>query len=79
MTDSPLTDVVAGNIRALLAKTRINKKELSKRCGIPYSSLVAKLNGHRVILLKDIERISIALGVDNSALLTLDANDHRHA
>lgn len=42
-------------------------KELSKASGIPVTSLSEKINGHRSFDLKEVNRLCLAIGIEDGA------------
>lgn len=58
-----LSDRVAEEIRALLARRRVSGRELSRRLGVSPPWVSLRLTGSQEIGLNDLERIAAALGV----------------
>lgn len=58
-----LTDLVAEEIRALLARRRMSGRELARQLGESPSWVNFRLTGHTPVGLNDLQRIAEALGV----------------
>jgi len=65
----PLTELVAEEIRALLARRRISGRELARRMGASYSWVNFRLTGAQPIDLNDLQRIADVLDVEVLDLL----------
>jgi DNA-binding Xre family transcriptional regulator len=68
-----LSDRVAEEIRALLARRRISGRQLAESTGMSQSAVSARLTGVTAIDLDDLERIATALDVEITALLPTPA------
>jgi len=68
-TRQGLSDQVAEEIRALLARRRISGRELARQMGASHSWVNFRLTGRQPIDLNDLERFAIALRVPISELL----------
>src|SRR5690606_22378013 len=64
-----LSDLVAEEIRARLARQRLSGRELARRLGVSASWVSYRLTGSQPIDLNDLERIAKALGVSVRQLL----------
>jgi len=64
-----LTEQVAEEIRALLARRRISGRELARRIGASYSWVNFRLTGAQPLTLDDLDRIAAVLEVDYRDLL----------
>jgi transcriptional regulator with XRE-family HTH domain len=64
-----LSDSVAEEIRAMLARRRISGRQLAEKMGVSRSWISYRLTGSQEIGLNDLERIADALGVDVFDLL----------
>lgn len=67
--DNTLSERVAEEIRALLARKRVTGRELSRRLGVSSPWVSQRLTGATEIGLNDLERIARALDVEIAALL----------
>lgn len=65
----PLTDRVAEEIRALMARQRMSGRELARRLNVSASWVNYRLTGSQPIDVNDLELIAEALGVDAAELL----------
>lgn len=68
-----LSDYVAGEIRATLARGRTTGRELAEKLGVSRSWVSYRLTGTTEITLNDLEKIAGALGVGVSSLLPQEA------
>lgn len=66
-----MSDRVAEEVRAQLARKRITGRELARRLNVSHSWVNYRLTGTQEIGLNDLERIAAALGVDVAELLPL--------
>lgn len=67
--ETRLSDLVAEEIRALLARRRISGREFARQMGKSPSWVNFRLTGHTPIDLNDLDEIAKALGVPIQALL----------
>lgn len=68
-----LSDYVAGEIRASLARQRTSGRELAEKLGVSRSWVSYRLTGTTEITVNDLQRIAAALGVEVAALLPAPA------
>jgi transcriptional regulator with XRE-family HTH domain len=73
--DVTLSDRVAEEIRALLARRRISGRQLAESTGMSQSAVSARLTGVTAIDLDDLERIATALDVEITALLPVRSHN----
>ena len=64
MTAMSLALRVAAEVRAESARRRVTGRELSRRTGVPISTLSRWTSGQTPIQLDDLDRIAAALGAD---------------
>jgi hypothetical protein len=69
MDTQPIATEAARLVGLALANADRNKKWLSEKTGIPYSTLGRKLQGHTAFDLGELYMIGVALGVSPSDLL----------
>ncbi len=74
-TDRPmaLTDLVAEEIRAMMARRRLTGQRLARVLGVSNAWVSYRLNGRQAIDLNDLERIAAALDVPVHALFPATA------
>lgn len=65
-----LSERVAEEIRALMARRRVRQTQLAREIGVNDQWLSVRLRGVQEIGLNDLARIADGLGVDPSALIT---------
>ena len=58
-----LTDTIAREIRAELARQRLTHRELAERVGIQPSGISRRLDGEIPLKVSEVEQIAAALGV----------------
>jgi transcriptional regulator with XRE-family HTH domain len=68
-TDESLSDYVAAEIRAMIARKRTSGRGLAERLGVSRSWVSYRLTGNTEITLTDLERIAAALNVQVAELL----------
>lgn len=73
MSDASLSEKVAEEIRAMLARKRVSASELARRLDVSHTWVTNRLAGHREIGLSDLERIAAALEVEITDLLPASA------
>lgn len=64
-----LTDLVAEEIRAMMARRRITGQQMARQLGVSNAWVSYRLNGKQAIDLNDLERIAGVLEVDVQDLL----------
>jgi DNA-binding transcriptional regulator YdaS (Cro superfamily) len=69
-----LSERVAEEIRALLARRRVTGRELARRLSVSSPWVSQRLTGHTEIGVNDLERIATALDVEITALLPTRIN-----
>lgn len=72
-----LSDRVAEEIRAMLARRRMSGRELARKLDVSSPWVSNRLTGHQEIGLAELERIAAALGVEVAALLPAPAEASR--
>ena len=74
MTDTySLSERVAEEIRALLARRRMSGRQLAAALGVSQTWMSSRLSGSTPIDLNDLERIAQVLSIDASNLMPLSA------
>src|SRR5262245_60778718 len=69
-TDRPrLNDLIAEEIRALLARRRLSASDLARMTGFTQRAISRRLTGEKVIDADDLDRIAAVLEVDVTDLL----------
>lgn len=66
--------VVAGNIRAEMARRNVTQARIATRLGKTQQSVSTKLRGHRPISVDELYEIAAELGVEPAALLAGSAS-----
>jgi transcriptional regulator with XRE-family HTH domain len=69
MSDATLSERVAEEINAMLARRRMNKSELARRLGVSHTWVTNRLSGTQPIDLNVLDRIARALDVPVQSLL----------
>jgi len=67
--DTPLREVVASELRAILARKRISAAELARRVGWSQSYMARRVDGRAAMDVDDLEAVAKALDVPVRALL----------
>jgi len=67
--DTPLREVVASELRAILARKRISAAELARRVGWSQSYMARRVDGRAAMDVDDLEAVAKALDVQVKALL----------
>lgn len=67
--DQSLSDLVAENIRALLARTRIHQQELADALGMTQGAVSKKVNGARPFTIDEMQTAAELFGVPVASLL----------
>ena len=67
-----LTDTIAREIRAELARQRLTNRELAERVGIQPSGISRRLDGEIPLKVSEVEQIAAALGVSVTQFVGAD-------
>lgn len=73
MMKTATREVIAGEVRAALARSQVRQSELAAAIGISQAALSERLNARRPFDTDQLTRICDHLGLDVSVLLTADA------
>lgn len=68
-TGTTLSDRVAEEIRALMARRRVTGRELARRLSVSPAWVSYRLTGHQPIDLNDLDQMARALGVTATSLI----------
>ena len=69
METQSINDLVAEEIRALLARRRMSASDLARHTGMTQRAISRRLTGEKIIDVDDLQRIADVLGVDITDLL----------
>lgn len=64
-----LSDIVAANVRAEMARRKISQRALADKIGISHASIYRRLRGELAFDVDELGAIADALGIDVRALL----------